>query len=132
MSSPFSRDFFERIAGKDAATATRDDAVLRVPFAGVVTVATFIPDAPLTGVDTNSAKLSLINKGSTGAGTSVVATKSFVSGVNGAGHDELSLTVSTTLATVAEGDVLALSVTKEGSGLTTPAGLLKITVARSE
>lgn len=129
-SSPYTRDYFCRVATKAAATATRDDSVVRVPVAGNVTAVTIMPDATLTGADTNSATLSLINKGLTGGDTRVAATKAFTNGVTATAFDETSLTVSGTAANVAcvAGDVLALSVIKVGSGLTTPDMLVKVSI----
>lgn len=134
MASPFQRNFFTRIATKAAATATRDDAAIRAPFAGNVTEVTVMPDVTLTGADTNSATLSLINKGLTGGDTRVAATRAFTNGQTATAFDETSLTVSGTAANTAvvAGDVLAVSVIKVGSGLTTPDMLVKIGITATD
>lgn len=134
MASPFLREFYARILTKAAATATRDDAVVRAPFAGTVSAVTFVADTILSGADTDSATLSLINKGAAGAGTTVVASKAFASGVDAAAMDETAITLSATAAdlVVAAGDILALSVIKVGSsGLAVPPGLLKVVLTAS-
>jgi hypothetical protein len=132
MASPFTRDYTVTVQATTTAEATRDDVVARAPFAGTVAAVTVVPDAAITGVDTNSKTLSVINKGSTGAGTTVAATKAFVSGVNAPAFDETSLTVTTdtTSKTVAEGDVLALSQIKVGSGLASARMLVRISLTR--
>lgn len=134
MASPFTRTFSERVAGAAAADATRDDAVLVVPFAGNITAVTFVPDAALSGANTNNRQLSLINKGLTGGDTRVAATLALATGVDLVAFDEKAITVSGTAANVAvvEGDVLALSTVKNGSGLTTPGGQVKISIVATD
>lgn len=133
MASPFTRDFFARFVSKPAATATRDDAVVRVPFAGTITAVAVIPDQAIAGADTNSMSFSLINKGLTGGDTRVAASKAYTNTVNVAAYDEDALTVSGTAANAAcvAGDVLALSHIKVGTGLTTPDGLVKVSIVAS-
>lgn len=132
MASPFTRDFTVSVPAVTTAEATRDDVVCRAPFAGTVAAVTVIPDAAITGVDTNSRTLSVINKGSTGAGTTVAASKAFASGTNAPAFDETAITVTTdtTSKTVAEGDVLALSQVKVGSGLASARMLVKVSLTR--
>lgn len=135
MPSPFQRKYPPvRVDQKDAATATRDDSVFVCPYAGTVVAVNITFDVAMTGADTNSASESLINKGSTGAGTTVVATKAYTNGVNQAAFDEGTLTVSGTAANVtcAEGDVLALSRIKVGTGITNQPGMIQITYAAAD
>lgn len=132
MASPFGRVFTAKIAIKPAADATRDDTVVEVPYAGTVTAVSIIPDTAMSGVNTNSATLSLINKGTTGGGTAVAATLALTSGVDLVAFDAKAITVSTVTAnvTVAAGDVLALSHIKVSSNVavTTPPSLVKVTI----
>src|SRR5688500_512922 len=96
-------------ANVPAVAAGSDDTtpIGTASFAGAVSSVTFIADATLTGADTDSRTLSLVNKGQAGSGTTVVATKAFVSGVNATGSDETVITLSGTAANlvVADGDV---------------------------
>jgi hypothetical protein len=103
------------------------------PFAGTVTSVTYTPPTTLTGANTNSRTLSVVNKGQSGAGTNVVAEKAFVTGVNAPAFDETALTLSGTAAKleVAAGDVLAFVSTHVGEGLVDPGGEITIKVARS-
>ncbi len=132
MASPFGRVFSARTTIKPAADATRDDVIVEVPYAGVVTAVEIIPDTAMSGVNTNSATLSLVNKGSTGGGTAVAATLALTSGVDLVAYDKKAIPVSTVTAnvTVAEGDVLALSHIKVSSNVavTTPPALVKVTI----
>jgi hypothetical protein len=94
-----------------------------------VTSVSFIPDAAITGNDTNYFTFILQNRSTNGAGTTAVATLAFTSGVNGVAHDEKAITVSGTAANtqVASDAVLAVSKTVAASGLTMPAGIVVIT-----
>lgn len=130
MASPFGRTFTARSIQKDATTATREDAVLIVPYAGTITAVAVVYDVAMTGADTNSATDSLVNKGSTGAGTTIVATKAYVNAVNAAAFAATPLVVSSTAASVlvAAGDVLALSRTKVGTGITNQPCTVQVTL----
>lgn len=100
--------------------------------AGTVTSVTYIPDATMTGSST-ARTLSLINKGTDGNGTTVVATLALTAGVNADDYDSKALTLSAVAnaTTVADGDVLAFSSVFVSTGIVDPGGLVKVTVARS-
>lgn len=122
-------------ADTDALGATADATVPLgpAPFAGTVTAVTYIPQAAITGANTNTRTLNLINKGQAGSGTTVVATVALTSGVNPAADDEFALTLSGTAANlvVAEGDVLALQSVHASSGLADPGGEISVKISRS-
>lgn len=118
------------------ATATGSDAELDIDaaaFAGTVAAVTYIPATVLTGADTNSRTLVLVNKGQSGSGSTVIATKAFTSGVNIAADDEGVITLSGTAANlvVAAGDVLVWQSTHVGTGLADPGGLARVALSRS-
>lgn len=134
MASPFERIFTARVAGTAAATATRDDPVVVVPYAGNVTSVTVVTQATYTGQATDYKDLKVINKGLTGGDTRVAATKTFsTAGDVATAFDETTITVTSTAASVAvvAGDVLALSQVKVGNGLTVPDMLVKIGITAS-
>jgi hypothetical protein len=103
------------------------------PFAGKVTGVTYTPASALTGANTNSVTFKVINKGTSGSGTAVVAELAFVSGVNAAANDEKALTLSGTASKleVADGDVLTLEEATVGEGLAAPAGEVTVKVERT-
>ena len=107
----------------DASTLTR------VPFDGTVSAVGFVADALLTGANTNTRKLSLINKKQNGSGTTVVATLQFNSGVNATAFASIAIPVSVTASdlVVAKGDVLAWQSDIVGTGLADPGGLAVVT-----
>lgn len=136
---PLVQTFFETV-GAVAAGSDLETPVCAAPFAGTVTSVTYIPRTTLTGANTDSRTLSLINKGQSGSGTASVAAKAFTSGVNAAANDETALTLDTTDATsdgiyenrvVAEGDVLTFKSLHVGStGLADPGGTVKVVISR--
>jgi hypothetical protein len=65
-----------------AAGSDKESNVVDVEFAGTVTLGLYSPDTVLTGANTDSRTIVLVNKGQAGAGTTIVATKAFTSGVN--------------------------------------------------
>jgi hypothetical protein len=117
------------------ATAGTDDSTVvgEVPFAGTVTAVTYTPDAAITGVNTNTRRVALRNRGQTGVGTTVIADLQFNAGVNAAAFDEVSLTLSATPAdlVVAEGDILEWFSDAVATGIADPGGLVSVSIARS-
>lgn len=115
------------------ATGTDADvAVFIAPFDCTVSAVTYTPNATITGADTNSRTLNLRNKGLTGGGSTVVASKAFTVGVNATAYDETTITLSGTAANLdlVAGDVLALQSDSVGTGLADPGGLLRVSVTR--
>ena len=132
-SAPLTRTYRATVPAA-AAGADSERNVVDVEFAGIVSSVIYSPDTVLTGANTDSRTLVLVNKGQAGSGTTIVATKAFVSGVNAAADDETAITLSATAANlvVAAGDVLAWQSTHVGAtGLADPGGLAVITVTRS-
>ncbi len=107
-----------------AAGADASGVYVKAPYAGRVAGARIITAATLTGANTESRTVQLHNRGQTGVGTTLVASKAFVSGVNATADDETALTLSSTPAdlVVAEGDILEFTSLHIGAtGLAGPA-----------
>lgn len=117
------------------ATAATDTTVImdRADFAGTVTSVTYAPNAAITGQNTNTRRVALINRGQAGSGTTVIAELTFVSGVNAVAGDELAITLSATAAdrVVAQGDVLAWFSDAVLTGLADPGGMVTVGVSRT-
>lgn len=115
-----------------AAAATDTSPIARVEKAGKVSSVTFIPDAAITGADTDTRKVSLVNTGQDGSGTTEIAALQFDSGVDAAKDDEKTITLTATTAdrVVAAGDVLAWKSAKVGTGMDDPGGLVRIKIDR--
>lgn len=92
---------------------------------------TYTTVTAITGANTNTRVVNLVNKGQTGAGTTVVATLQFDSGVNTVAADEKTITLSATPANLVltAGDVLQWQSTHVGTGIADPGGLVSITTA---
>ena len=102
-------------------------------YNGVVTSVTYAPNATITGAATNNRTFSLVNKGQSGAGSTVVATLNMGNGTNATAGDERAITLSGTAANlaVAAGDVLEWQSTHIGTGIVDPGGLVKVTIDRT-
>ena len=116
-----------------AAAADLTTPMGHVPFAGTVTGVRYIPTSVLTGADTNSRTLRVYNRGQAGAGTALVASKAFTSGVNAPANDATDITLTGTAAdlVVAQGDVLDFESLHVASGLADPGGMVEIDITRS-
>lgn len=117
-----------------AAASDKSTVLGAAPFAGTITAATYTPDAQLTGADTESRTLTIVNKGQDGNGTTNIATKAFVNAVNANDFDETTLTLNATAANlvVAAGDIIAFVSTHVGStGLADPGGKVRVTISRT-
>lgn len=120
----------------EAVAANADATVIvgRAGLAGVVTAVTYTPEADITGHATESRTFTLINKGTDGNGTTVIATLAMLAGVNGVDFDEKAITLSATAAdlVVADGQILAWTSVHVGStGLADPGGRVKVIISRS-
>lgn len=101
-----------------AATATEYIAKIRVPFTGYLKKVIFVPDAAVTGQDTNTTNLNVVNLG-TGAGTTELYNYDLTNGNNVAvtGYE-----FGSTKTAVTEGGFIGLQAEKVSTGLAIPAG----------
>jgi hypothetical protein len=109
------------------------DEVVVCEYNGTVASVTYSPDATITGAATNNRTVSLVNKGQSGAGSTVIATLNFGNGTNAAAGDEKTIPLSGTAANlvVASGDVLEWQSTHIGTGIADPGGLVKVNIDRT-
>jgi hypothetical protein len=117
-----------------ALTVDGHAGVCEAPFDGTVTGVSYVPEAAVTGANTDSRTLTLVNKGQAGADSTVVATLAFTVGVNGVAYDEKAFTLSAVAGatTVVAGDIIEFVSTHLGStGLADPGGLVQVDITRS-
>lgn len=117
-----------------AAGSNYDQTLGESPFAGEVASVSYTPEANITGDNTESRTLTVVNAGSDGNGTTVIATLAFVTGKNATDFNEEAFTLSVVdgAIDVAEGDILKAVSTHVGStGLADPGGLVQVEIARS-
>jgi len=114
------------------AEATAGDADTWSLFVAVqdmkVTAVKWIPDAAVSGADTNNFSLTTRNEGSDGTGTTAVTSaKTYASGTDSVAQTPESLTLSTTAADllIDSGEVLSLVRAVNGTGLASPAGAVQ-------
>jgi hypothetical protein len=133
-STPSVKTERSNVGGKTG-TGTQTIPVAEAPFAGSVSSVSYTPISTLTGAATNYRTLRLVNKGSDGSGSTVIASLAFSgSGVVATADDEKAITLSGTAANlvVAQGDILAWDETVAGTGLDSPGGLVQVEFTRGD
>jgi hypothetical protein len=127
-------DKYSAVIAATAANADFEVVICEAPYAGTLTSASYVTDTAVTGANTDSRTAQVINKGQAGSGTTVMASKAFLSGTNATAFDETALTLSSTAAdlVVAEGDVITFkSLHVGGTGLADPGGTAWIEITRA-
>lgn len=116
-----------------ATVGNSDTSIIgEVPYNATVTAASFTPDGNITGANTNTRIHRVVNRGQAGAGTTLLASLQYNSGVNATAGDELALTLTGTAAdlNVTAGDVIAFESNAVGTGIADPGGLVQVDFAR--
>lgn len=101
------------------------------PQDGTISAVTYATVTAITGANTNTRSVSLVNLGAAGSGTTVIATLQFNSTVNTAAGVPKTVTLSATAASlnVVAGDVLQWQSTHVGTGIADPGGLVVFSTA---
>jgi hypothetical protein len=109
------------VPAQGTAGTTQARAIGEAAHAGTVTSVILIPEGNVTANATNYRTISVLNKGQSGSGSTVVATLALDTPTTDdlTAYDEKTVPLSGTAANlvVAAGDVLAASETVAGSGL---------------
>lgn len=130
MSAPFSTP--RQVVVGPVATAGNDlnTNVYICPQDGVVSACTYSTVTAITGANTDTRKVVLVNKGAAGSGTTAIATLQFNSTVNTTAAVPKTITLSSTAAdlNVTAGDVLQWQSTHVGNGIADPGGLVSISI----
>lgn len=131
MTAPFGAG--HQVPVQPQATAGNDlnTQVYVAPRAATVSAVSYVPVTTITGANTNTRSVSLVNLGQAGSGNTVVATLQFNSGVNATAGQAKTITLSGTPANLnlAAGDVLQWQSTHVGTGIADPGGLVVITAS---
>lgn len=104
-----------------AATATEYIAAWTIPHGGRLRGVLFTPLAAVTGANTNTTHLNVINCGADGTGTDELGNLDLVSGTDLAATTPNTIASGLTTA-LADGVTIALQAEKVGTGLLVPAG----------
>jgi hypothetical protein len=131
MTAPFGTVLQAQVQPQPTAGSNLNSNILRCPSDATVSAVTYAPVTAITGANTNTRSVSLVNKGQAGAGVTVIATIQYNSGVNAAAADENTVTLSATPANlnVSAGDILQWQSTAVGTGIADPGGLVCVTAA---
>lgn len=131
MTAPFGTSRQVPVGPQSTAGSNLNTNVWIAPFDGTVTAVTYAPVTAITGANTNTRSVSLVNKGTDGAGSTVIATIQYNSGVNAAASDENTVTLSATPANllVTAGQILQWQSTAVNTGIADPGGLINVTFA---
>jgi len=131
MTAPFGNVVQAQVQPQATAGSDLNSNIWRVGSDATVSAVTYAPVTAITGANTNTRSVSLVNKGQAGAGTTVIATIQYNSGVNAAAADENTVTLSGTPANlnVSAGDILQWQSTHVGTGIADPGGLVCVTLA---
>jgi hypothetical protein len=128
MTAPFGPAHQVPVQPQATAGSNLNTNVWVAPRDATVSAVTYTTVTAITGANTNTRSVSLVNKGQAGAGTTVVATLQFDSSVNTVAADEKTITLSATPANllVVAGDVLQWQSTAVGTGIADPGGLVTV------
>lgn len=131
MTAPFGASHQVPVQPQATAGSNLNTIVWVAPRDLTISGVTYTTVTAITGANTNTRSVSLVNKGQAGAGTTVVATLQFNSGVNTVAADEKTITLSVTASdlVVVAGDVLQWQSTAVGTGIADPGGLVSIGTA---
>lgn len=128
--APLKKRFYLR--NPDLAAGSSDELIVcTAPFAGTLTEAYYIPEAAITGADTNTRKLTVYNRKTDNSGTAVMAQLQFNSGVNAGAKQRKTIPLGAAVdRTVAEGDVITFASDAVGTGLADPGGTVELVFDR--
>jgi hypothetical protein len=128
LKQPGSHDYLIPTLAHAAATATEKFPVFYAPDAGYLHYVGWTPAADITGANTDTTHMNLIDTDGDGNGTTEVAAKDWTAGVNAVNEDEIAIynPAAASRRAMSAGDQLTLQFEKVGNGLAIPAGLLRI------
>jgi hypothetical protein len=112
-----------------AADATELHPIFIAPIKCVVLGVQIVPQAAVTGDNTDTKNLNILNAGADGSGSTEVANLDLVTGTDLVANDAEDIPLNTTYddgVELAEGDVLALQVEKVGNGVLLPDLLVEV------
>jgi hypothetical protein len=118
-----------RVPAHAASTSTERVVLVYASFAMRIKAVRHVPDTIVTGANTNTTHLNLIDAGASGAGTTEMGNIDYVNGTDTPAEDARAFTTSGstfTAFTLDAGDVFSLQYEKVSNGLAIPAGMIVI------
>jgi len=98
----------------------------RCRYPGIVNSVEFIPNWTLAGTDTNYRTINVYNRGTAGAGTTLIATLALTAGVDLTKFVAKTIPITAGNGTVAVGDVLEYVSSPSGAGAPEVGGLVVV------
>lgn len=131
VTAPFLKVYTAIVPGA-AQAAGAETTIFVAPFAATVTSVLYFADTAITGADTDTRKVSLVNKKTDASGTDEAAALQFNNTVNAAAFVGETITNGTLAKrTLAAGDVVNWVSAKVGNGIADPGGTIVVTIERN-
>lgn len=109
-----------------AATATELTGVFSAPFKCKILSVSVRWDAAITGANTNTTHVNVINAGTNGAGTTEIGNVDYVSGTDAVAGAVVPLAAPSGGLVVNAGTLIQIQHQKVGNGLNIPAGIVSV------
>lgn len=123
---------FSAVVPAAAQAAGAETTIFVAPYAATITSVTYVPNTAITGADTNTRKVSLVNKKADASGTDEAAVLQFNNTVDAAAFVGKAITNGTLAKrTLAAGDVVNWLSAKVGNGIADPGGTVIVTLERN-
>ncbi len=123
---PAGHQYVTLIPNHAAATATEEYPIFVAHGDCEVMGVTIVPQAAVTGQDTNTTHLNIIDKGTDGTGTTERANYDLTNGNDLAAFDEFAFTLTNPPIAADDGTVWTLQYEKVSSGLAVPHLLVRV------
>lgn len=134
--APFTQVLKATIPAPSAANTAQDTVIAEAPFDCEVTEVTFISEGAVTANATNYRTLRVVNKGTDGSGSTVVASLALDTPTTDdlAAKDEKAIPLSSTAADleVDQGSVLIFDETVASAGVAHTGGQVQVTISRGQ
>lgn len=123
---------FSAVVPAAAQAAGAETTILVAAYGATITSVTYVANTAITGADTHTRKVSLVNKKADASGTDEAAALQFNQGVDAAAFVGKAITNGTLAKrTLAAGDVVTWASAKVGNGLADPGGTVIVTLERN-
>src|SRR5680860_643219 len=116
-----------QLSAHAAATATETTGVFNAPFTCKLVSVTVRWDAAISGADTNTTHVNVLNAGVAGTGTTELAATDYVNATDAVKGAVVTLYEPSTPLALAAGALIQIQHQKVGTGLALPTGLVSVT-----
>jgi hypothetical protein len=104
-----------------SAGSSKEWPAFQAPYKLKINSVKIIPQANITGADTNNFKIQVLNKGTNGTGTTVIFEKEFANGTNASAFIETSIPLKSGASNiVSKGEGISVKKLDQGTGMDCP------------